>query len=94
MKFTVLWNFIKAMGVCSVLLSVASIVSFQALNVFGNFFLATWTRDDLLRNRSLSHTQEYRNRNLYYLSVYSLLGLLQGDVFVLRNNAISIRMKI
>ena len=77
-KFAVLWAYIKAMGVGGAFLSIACIVVFQSLNVFGNFFLTFWTEDDILKNQNLSGTQEYEDRNSYYLGIYGLLGVVQG----------------
>ena len=56
----------------------SSMMAFQSLGVFGNFYLTFWTEDDTLKNLNLSNTKEYTDRNVYYLSIYGLLGLLQG----------------
>ncbi|KAK3096100.1 hypothetical protein FSP39_023229 [Pinctada imbricata] len=77
-KFTVFASFIRAMGSFWALISVLSMGVFQGLNVYGNFFLAFWTEDEVLKNQSLSNTEEYESRNIYYLTVYSVLGVIQG----------------
>ena len=77
-KFAVLWAYVKAMRVGGLFLSVASVMAAQSIGVFGNFYLTFWTEDDTLKNLNLSNTKEYADRNVYYLSIYGLLGFLQG----------------
>ena len=50
----------------------------QSIGVFGNFYLTFWTEDDTLKSLNLSNTKEYADRNVYYLSIYGILGFLQG----------------
>ena len=78
------------MGAFFALLSIGSMITFQSLNVYGNFFLTFWTDDELLKNQSLSGTQEYYNRNIYYLVVYSILGLIQGKKMQISRNLLII----
>ncbi|KAL4216369.1 hypothetical protein ACF0H5_024096 [Mactra antiquata] len=80
-KASVLTNYIKAMGVATMCLVFVSMCLFQGLNVFGNFWLTYWTEDELLKNVSLSGTQEYENKYLYYMLMYLLFGVFQG-IFV------------
>ncbi|KAK3095033.1 hypothetical protein FSP39_009377 [Pinctada imbricata] len=79
-KFSVFLSCIKAMRPIGFLISVLSLAGFHAFNAYGNFYLTFWTEDKLLLNQSLSNTEEYTNRNVYYLSVYGILGLMQGDL--------------
>ncbi|KAK3094622.1 hypothetical protein FSP39_004144, partial [Pinctada imbricata] len=81
-KFAVFLSYIKAMGYFATFFSVFSLAAFHGLTVYGNFFLTYWTEDEYLNNQSLSYTSEYTNRNVYYLTVYGVLGIFQG-IFVL-----------
>ena len=70
----------KAMGYAAVATVFVSISLFQGLNIFSNFWLTYWTEDEVLKNTSLSDTAEYEGKYLYYLLMYLLYGVLQGNV--------------
>ncbi|KAK3095411.1 hypothetical protein FSP39_014366 [Pinctada imbricata] len=89
-KLAVFIAYIRAMGTFGAFFSVFSMAVFQGLNVYGNFYLTFWTEDDLLKNQSLSNTDEYADRNLYYLGVYTLLGVIQG-IFIFLFGIIGLR---
>ena len=80
-KLGVLWTYIKAMGLYGAFPSILSMIAFQGLSIYGNFFLTFWTEDAVLKNQSLSDTKEYDDRNIYYLLVYTVLGILRGKLF-------------
>ncbi|KAJ8311732.1 hypothetical protein KUTeg_011087 [Tegillarca granosa] len=50
----------------------------KGTNIFGNFWLVYWTKDPYLKNISLGNTTEYYNKNIDYLLMYTLLGVIQG----------------
>ncbi|XP_062588093.1 multidrug resistance-associated protein 1-like [Saccostrea cucullata] len=77
-KLSVIFTYIKAMGVIGTVLSMLFIILFQGLNAYGNFWLTFWTEDEIIKNHSLITTQEYSNRKYYYLAIYTVLGVLQG----------------
>lgn len=79
-KATVLLTFVQAMGVCTVLIVFVTMAIFQGLNIFSNFWLTYWTEDELLKNISLSNTEAYEEKYMYYLLMYLMLGVLQGIV--------------
>ena len=71
----------KAMGLAFVFIVFISVSLFQGLNVFSNFWLTYWTEDPLLKNTSLSGTKEYEEKYIYYLVMYLILGVIQGNIF-------------
>ncbi|XP_060579428.1 ATP-binding cassette sub-family C member 3-like [Ruditapes philippinarum] len=77
-KGAVLLAYIKAMGVCTVVVVFISMSIFQGLNIFSNFWLTYWTEDPLLKNVSLYQTQEYEDKYIYYLLMYMGMGIIQG----------------
>ena len=69
-----------AMGYGIIFVVFINVSLFQGLNVFSNFWLTYWTEDELLKNVTLSDTPEYEERYLYYLLMYLLYGVIQGNV--------------
>ena len=74
-----LLNYMKAMGYISVVIVFVSVSLFQGLNIFSNFWLTYWTEDPVLKNVSLSGTPDYEQQYVYYLLMYLLFGVLQGN---------------
>ncbi|XP_062607875.1 ATP-binding cassette sub-family C member 3-like, partial [Saccostrea cucullata] len=77
-KLSVIFTYIKSMGVIGTVLSMLFVMLFQGLNAYGNFWLTFWTEDEIIKNHSLVTAQEYSNRKYYYLAIYTVLGVLQG----------------
>ncbi|XP_062568069.1 multidrug resistance-associated protein 1-like [Saccostrea cucullata] len=77
-KLSVIFSYIKAMGVIGTILSMLFVMVFQGLNAYGNFWLTFWTEDEIIKNHSLVTTQEYSNQKYYYLAIYTVIGVLQG----------------
>ncbi|KAK3094333.1 hypothetical protein FSP39_000405 [Pinctada imbricata] len=77
-KLSVFVSYVKAMGYIGTFVSLTSLMLFHGLTAYGNYVLTFWTEDELLNNQSLSNTSEYMDRNIYYLSVYGILGFFQG----------------
>lgn len=77
-KFGVTLAYIKAVGILFSILIMLFISGFQGTNILGNFWLVYWTEDPYLKNSSLGNTTEYYNKNIDYLLMYTLLGVIQG----------------
>ena len=77
-KFSVFKSYAKAVGYLYVLFVFFTIMIFQGLNVFSNYWLTFWTEDSLLKNTSLGHTDEYEKRFQWYLIWYTVFGVIQG----------------
>ncbi|XP_033725322.1 multidrug resistance-associated protein 1-like [Pecten maximus] len=77
-KWSVYIAYVKAAGVFATLFSLLMMTLFQGLNVYSTFWITDWTTDEYLVNRSNQGDDEYSDRNIYYLVVYGVLGLVQG----------------
>jgi len=69
------------MGITWAIMIVVFCLLFQGFNLYSNFWLTDWTEDTYLANTSLSDTHKYVDTNIYYLVVYSVLGVLQGKIY-------------
>ena len=71
-------EYAKAMGIFFVMMIFISIIAFQALNIFSNYWLTFWTEDPILKNTTLGYTDEYQRQYEWYLIWYSAIGVIQG----------------
>ena len=69
------------MGYGFVSLVFVSMIAFQALNVFSNYWLTFWTEDPILKNTSLGYTADYEKHYEWYLIWYTTIGVIQGNMF-------------
>ncbi|XP_070201565.1 ATP-binding cassette sub-family C member 3-like [Littorina saxatilis] len=81
-KRSVLKELIRAFGVGAAVMTVFSLLVYNALGIGANICLAMWTDDRLLRNTSLAATDEYKSRTLLYVGMYAALGWVQS-IFIL-----------
>ncbi|CAG2221076.1 ABCC3 [Mytilus edulis] len=77
-KTSVFVTFIKAMGMTTIGAAFFLLFTSRALQVYSNFWITYWTSDSYLKNETLMQTDEYHNKQLYYLGIYGLFGCLQG----------------
>ncbi|GFS26380.1 multidrug resistance-associated protein 1, partial [Elysia marginata] len=73
-KGSVVWDFIRAFGICFAVSLIALLMVYQGVGVGASIWLSKWTDDAYLRNLSLTHTEMYMTKTYTYLSVYSALG--------------------
>lgn len=69
------------MGYLSTTIALLFMSAFQGLSVYANYWLTYWTEDTLLKNLTLGHTEKYEEKFVYYLAGYTIIGVLQGNVF-------------
>ncbi|XP_076093490.1 ATP-binding cassette sub-family C member 3-like isoform X1 [Mytilus galloprovincialis] len=77
-KYSVLIEYAKAMGIPAAFVVLIALVTQQGLNIYQNFWITFWTEDSYLKNATFIHTQKYTDKKYYYLGMYALLGILQG----------------
>ncbi|XP_063420619.1 multidrug resistance-associated protein 1-like [Mytilus trossulus] len=77
-KTSVFITFIKAMGISTIGAAFSMLFISSGLQVYSNFWITYWTRDSYLKNETLMQTDEYHNKQLYYLGMYGCFGGLQG----------------
>lgn len=77
-KWGVIMAFVKAMGLFATIFALVMMTVFQATNMYSIFWITDWTTDEYLVNTSNQGQNEYVDRNVYYLVVYGVLGLIQG----------------
>ncbi|XP_069102567.1 multidrug resistance-associated protein 1-like isoform X2 [Argopecten irradians] len=77
-KWSVYFAYMKAAGIFATLFSLFMMSSYQALNTYSIFWISDWTTDEYLANTSNQSQDEYVDRNVYYLVVYGILGVMQG----------------
>lgn len=60
--------------------TVAMVILFlnNAFELAASFWLVEWTDDEYLQNTSLVNTTHYTEKTVMYVSVYAVLGILQG----------------
>lgn len=60
--------------------TVAMVILFlnNAFELAASFWLVEWTDDEYLQNTSLVNTTLYTEKTVMYVSVYAVLGILQG----------------
>ncbi|PVD37119.1 hypothetical protein C0Q70_04114 [Pomacea canaliculata] len=75
----------KAGGLLTVLLGIASFFAFQATSVVANFWLRDWTEDPLLNNQSSWGSEEFVQRNYFYLLCYGMFGIAQVFFLIVFN---------
>ena len=78
-KGSVVWDFIRAFGICFAASLIALLMVYQGVGVGASIWLSMWTDDPYLRNMSLTHTDTYKAKTYTYLAVYSALGFVQGE---------------
>lgn len=69
-KVAVYWEYVKAIGLCTTVLSVLLFVANHVASLASNYWLSLWT-DDPVINGTQQHTD-------YRLGVYGALGMSQG----------------
>lgn len=79
-KISVFVTFIKAMGMTTIGAAFFLLFTSRALQVYSTFWITYWTSDSYLKNETLMQTDEYHNKQLYYLGTYGLFGCLQGKL--------------
>ncbi|XP_021347162.1 canalicular multispecific organic anion transporter 2-like isoform X2 [Mizuhopecten yessoensis] len=77
-KWSVYIAYMKAAGVFATVFSLMMMVAFQGLSMYSTFWITDWTTDEYLVNTSNQGEDEYINRNVYYLVVYGVIGIVQG----------------
>lgn len=81
-KYSVLIEYAKAMGIPAAFVVLIALVTQQGLNIYQNFWITFWTEDSYLKNATFIHTQKYTDKKYYYLGMYALLGILQGKTYI------------
>lgn len=76
-KHDALFNFLKMMGPKTLLVVFGTMGVFQGLSIFSSFWLIFWTNNSMFKNDSLVF--EYEERNYFYLVMYLLFGVAQGQ---------------
>ncbi|KAH3867978.1 hypothetical protein DPMN_031114 [Dreissena polymorpha] len=71
-------DYLKAMGVFWVIISMATMLLYHVVSVYSMFWLTYWTEDPFLRNQSNVVEQEYSQASIFYLIIYAVMGLVQG----------------
>lgn len=84
-----LLDYFRAMGLYAALASVVLMVFYQSLSVYSMFWLTFWTEDPYLKNRTnavlntvdniTEYNPEYTLTSKYYLTVYALMVIVQGN---------------
>lgn len=69
----------KGVGVLTSVVVLVVFSLYHSTSVFSNYWLTFWTEDQLLLNRTERNTTKYYNRKMYYLTVYGVLGGIQGS---------------
>ncbi|XP_021347158.1 multidrug resistance-associated protein 1-like [Mizuhopecten yessoensis] len=77
-KWSVYIAYMKAAGVFATFFSLMMMVAYQGLSMYSTFWITDWTTDEYLVNTSNQGEDEYINRNVYYLVVYGVIGIVQG----------------
>ena len=77
-KWSVFTEYGKGVGTltCVVVLIVFSL--YHSASVFSNYWLTFWTEDPLLLDVDQRNTTAYYDKNMYYLTIYGVLGAVQG----------------
>lgn len=77
-KWSVFTEYGKGVGTltCVVVLIVFSL--YHSASVFSNYWLTFWTEDPLLLDVDQRNTTAYYDKNMYYLTIYGVLGAIQG----------------
>ncbi|XP_060074035.1 multidrug resistance-associated protein 1-like [Ylistrum balloti] len=77
-KWAVIWAFLKAMGAFAAFFALFMMAVFQGVNMYSIFWITDWTSDEYLVNTTNQRNDEYTNKNIYYLVIYGVLGIIQG----------------
>ncbi|GFN81567.1 canalicular multispecific organic anion transporter 1 [Plakobranchus ocellatus] len=93
-KGSVVWDFIRAFGICFAVSLIALLMVYQGVGVGASIWLSMWTDDAYLRNLSLTHTETYMTKTYTYLAVYSALGFVQAVCALAFVGNISLRMVV
>ncbi|KAK3795110.1 hypothetical protein RRG08_028311 [Elysia crispata] len=93
-KGSVVWDFIRAFGICFAVSLIALLMVYQGVGVGASIWLSMWTDDPYLRNLSLTHTETYMAKTYTYLAVYSALGFVQAVCALAFVGNISLRMVV
>lgn len=80
------------MGIPATIMGLLALAAQQGLNIYQNFWITFWTEDIYIKNATLIHTQSYTDITFYYLGIYALLGVLQGEKCLDKINVKQIKM--
>lgn len=91
-KWSVFTEYGKGVGVLTSVVVLVVFSLYHSTSVFSNYWLTFWTEDQLLLNRTERNTTQYYNRKMYYLTVYGVLGGIQGVLVFLYAIILSLGM--
>ncbi|XP_062590611.1 multidrug resistance-associated protein 1-like isoform X1 [Saccostrea cucullata] len=91
-KLSVFSEYAKGVGVLTCVIVFIVFTLYHSTSVFSNYWLTYWTEDSLLLDRDEMNTTEYYERKTYYLSVYGILGAIQGILVFLYAIILSLGM--
>ncbi|CAG5118189.1 unnamed protein product [Candidula unifasciata] len=93
-KGSVVWDFLRAFGICFAISLVALLILYQGVGVGASIWLSRWTDDPYLQNHSLVETELFLTKTYTYLAVYSALGFVQAVCALAFVGNISLRMVV
>ncbi|CAL1531990.1 unnamed protein product [Lymnaea stagnalis] len=93
-KMAVFWAYSKASGTCAIAISFLFFALFQVASAWSNFWLTDWTDDPYLANTSHLHTNEYKEKNDFYLWIFGVFGIAQVAFLTVHNILYWIRMVV
>ena len=76
--FPIYLHYPKAAGLGALAVAVICFSAFRASNVGASFWLRSWTGDPSLSNQSTWGSEVFVHTNEYYLTIYGILGVVQG----------------
>ncbi|KAI8775250.1 multidrug resistance protein 1 [Biomphalaria glabrata] len=93
-KMEVFSAYIKATGTCAMTMSFVFFVLFQVASAWSNIWLSDWTEDSYLANLSLVSTDEYKEKQDFYLYIFGVFGVVQVVFLTVHNILYWVRMVV
>lgn len=74
-QLKVFLKYFKAFGLKWIVTVTIVAVLNEVVKSLTNIALSWWTEDNILKDTALSHTTEYKYRNLMFIALYAAFGL-------------------